>query len=357
MNSLNPVQKNVTGRFPRYVAGGIDPNDFNRILPTVNSWDDWMTSLLEYGHERIGLAEAALEQGHAFSAGNAFVQASIYYHFGQIAYFENDERKLEASRLSVEAFCRGAALIDPPAQRLEIPFRGISLVANLRVPTGSGRPGCVFLLPGVDSSKEEMYTFEAFFLDRGMATLAFEGPGQGETRPKLGMIDDYEAALSTAIDHLETHCPMIDSDRIAVYGRSMGGYLAPRAAAFEPRIRAVISAGGIYDLTNWDQIPTHVQHNFRHAWGLATLAEARNRAPSVSLQGIVENVRCPFLIVHSGHDQAFPSEGAHRMAQEAQGPTKLVIYEEGTHVCDNITYKYRPLVADWTCDQLTSLQD
>lgn len=357
MTDMNPVQANVLGRFPRYVAGGIDPNDFNRILPNVDSWDSWLSQMIAFADERVVLAEAALSKERHLSAGNAFIQAAAYYHFAQIAYFEDDVRKLEASKMSVNSFKKGAALVRPPVERLEVPFDGINLVGNLRVPTGQRPAGCVFLLPGVDSSKEEMHSFEAYFLERGLATLAFEGPGQGETRSKLPMIDDYERALSTMIDHLASNAPMVDADRIVVYGRSMGGYLAPRAAAFEPRIKAVVSAGGIYDLSYWDRLPEHVKHNFRHAWGLATLDEARARAPKVSLEGIASQVACPFLIIHSGQDKAFPPEGAYRMADEAGGPTQLVIYDEGTHVCDNITYKYRPLVADWACEQLSSSND
>lgn len=352
--TLNPVQSNLRGRFPRYVAGGFDANDFERILPGVTTWDSWVDACQVFGDERIELAEDALERGRPLSAGEAFVQAAILYHFAQIAYFESDERKHRMEDQSVAAYKRGLALVDPPIERLEIPFDGIDLVGHLRMPTtGAQRPGCVFLLPGVDSSKEEMHTLELVFLRRGIATFAFEGPGQGEVRRVLPMIDDYERALSTAIDALQVRSGL-DGDRIGVYGRSMGGYLAPKCAAHDDRIRAVVSAGGIYDLSYFDGIPEHVQHNFRNAWGLETLAEASRRARTVSLSGVVEQVRCPFLIVHSGHDKVFPPSGAYRMAEESTAPTQLVIYEEGTHVCDNITYKYRPLVADWMAEQLAA---
>jgi alpha-beta hydrolase superfamily lysophospholipase len=356
MNSLNAVQQNVSKRFPRYVAGGMDPNDFERILPLVDSWDRWLDLLRQFGDERVQLAEQATREGHRLTAAEAFVQAALYYHFGQLAYFENDVRKQQMRNLSVKTFQRGSGWIDPPVKRLEISYEGVRLVGHLRVPKGFAKPGGVFLLPGVDSTKEEMHTFEKYFLDRGVATLAFEGPGQGETVDVLAMTEDYERALSVTIDFLEKEVHEIDATRLAVYGRSMGGHLAPRAAAFEPRIKAVISAGGIYDLSYWDKLPTGVKHNFRYAWRLKTLEEAARRARRVSLEGIVEKIQCPFLVLHSGQDATFPPEGARRMAKEARCPTQLVIYEEGTHVCDNITYKYRPLVADWTADQLSRVR-
>jgi dienelactone hydrolase len=357
MNNLNAIQQNVKGRFPRYVAGGIDANDFERILPRVDSWDSWLDLLHQFGDERLQLAEGALEQGHRLTAGEYFVQAALYFHFAQLAYFENDDRKLHMRELSIRTFRNSLELIDPPIRRLEIPFEDITLNAHLRLPRIPKKPGCIFLLPGVDSTKEEMHTFEKVFLDRGIATLSFEGPGQGETWKAMPLVDDYERALIVGIDYLQKQVHEIDAEKIAVYGRSMGGYLAPRSAAFEARIKAVISAGGLYDFSHWEQIPTHVKHNFRYAWKLKTIAEAGQRAKNISLQGLIEKIKCPLLIIHSEKDLAFPSEGAKRMAAEAKGHARLVIYKEGTHVCDNITYKYRPFVADWTFDQLYGFKE
>src|SRR5690606_34565573 len=126
-------------------------------------------------------------------------------------------------------------------------FRSVDLVANVRVPCGRPKTAAVILLPGVDSTKEEMITFERVFHRRGLATVAFEGPGQGEAGEKMPLIEDYEASVSALIEALDG-VPSLDTARLGLYGRSMGGYLAPRVAALEPRIRAVTSAGGPFDL-------------------------------------------------------------------------------------------------------------
>ncbi len=40
-------------------------------------------------------------------------------------------------------------------------------------------------------------------------------------------------------------------------------------------------------------------------------------------------------------------EHAYRVEKEVKGPTTAVVYEEGVHVCNNVQYKARPIIADW----------
>ena len=84
------------------------------------------------------------------------------------------------------------------------------------------------------------------FLRRGMATFTFDGPGQGETWFQGGMIVDFERATSAVIDYLDK-LSQVDANRLGVFGPSMGGYLAPRSAACDTRIKACTFAGGMYD--------------------------------------------------------------------------------------------------------------
>jgi 2,6-dihydroxypseudooxynicotine hydrolase len=269
-----------------------------------------------------------------------------------LGYFEDIDRKLELKKKSMETYARGLDFVIPPIKKLEIPYDGIKMAAHLRLPSEQGHFPLIICLPGVDSTKEEYHAFTEVFLKRGLATLVLEGPGQGETWFSRVMTEDYEVGISTAIDYIET-IPQIDTNKIAMYGRSMGGHLAPRVAARDSRLKAVVSAGGIYEMSYWDGLADSVKHNFRHAWGYETFEEARERAIQTTLEGIIPKIKCPFLIVHSRNDKSFPASGAERMKSEAKCETELLIYEEGTHVADNIRYKYQRYVSDWF---LTKLQ-
>lgn len=346
------IAKSLWGRSPRYFAGGMDPNDFVKIIEKVETWDDWVNGVEAYAAERKELAEKALGNKKLVSAGEYFIESGIYYHYAMLGYFEDIDRKLELKKKSMEIYERGLDLDIPPIKKLEIPYDGIKMAAHLRLPSEQGHFPLIICLPGVDSTKEEYHAFTEVFLKRGIATLVLEGPGQGETWFSRVMTNDYEIGISTAIDYIET-IPEIDKNKIAMYGRSMGGHLAPRVAARDSRLKAVVSAGGIYEMSYWDGLAEGVKHNFRHAWGYDTFDEARERAMQTTLEGIIPKIQCPFLIVHSRNDKSFPAAGAERMKAEAKCETELLIYEEGTHVADNIRYKYQRYVSDWI---LTKLQ-
>jgi 2,6-dihydroxypseudooxynicotine hydrolase len=81
------------------------------------------------------------------------------------------------------------------------------------------------------------------------------------------------------------------------------------------------------------------------------VADARERAAALSLAGVAERIEQPCLVVAGGRDRVIGSEQSKRIAEEAPGG-EWVLYEEGTHVCNNIPFKYRPLVADWLRDWL-----
>src|SRR5512145_1304181 len=129
------------------------------------------------------------------------------------------------------------------------------MVANLRRPTGHNRPPLVLLLPGLDSTKEEFFNWENVFLQRGMATFSLDGPGQGEGGYAGHIRPDYEHAVAAALNALAGR-QELDLERVGAVGVSLGGYYAPRAAAFEPRLRAAAAIGGPYDFGEcWPNLP------------------------------------------------------------------------------------------------------
>src|SRR5438128_2431275 len=82
--------------------------------------------------------------------------------------------------------------------------------------------------------------YEDIFLQRGMATLSFDGPGQGEAEYDMPIRGDYEAPVQAVIDYVKSRDDL-DPDRIGIMGVSLGGYYSARAAAFDKRITACLS--------------------------------------------------------------------------------------------------------------------
>ena len=339
---------------PRFVTQGVDPNDFRRVISKLERWEDWLEAWSRHGDSHDSLAAEAAAAGRDRSAGEAYVRAALSHHFAKFVWVLDMDKHRQATRRSVESLRRAHRLLDPTAERIEIPFEGASLVGNLRRPGGQARPPLVLLLPGLDSTKEEFFHWEQVFLDRGLATFSLDGPGQGETGYALPLRHDYEVPVRAAIDHLSARAD-VDLERLGVVGVSLGGYYAPRAAAFEPRIRAVVAVAGAYDMgPRFDERPLISRQAFQQYSHSADLDEAREKAMSICLQGIAELVEQPMLVVTGKLDRLVPWEETRRIAEDAPR-AEFVAYDEGNHVCNNLPYLYRPLAADWIGEQLRSL--
>jgi 2,6-dihydroxypseudooxynicotine hydrolase len=301
----------------------------------------------------LALADEALQRDYGITAGEAFRRAAIYYHTGQSGYYEDPEEKYRIQQLQQAAYRKALPRLQPPGRELPIPFEGITLQAVLRLPPNVKEPPCVILNAGGDSTKEEFSTLEEEFLKRGLATLSYDGPGQSTTWKKMKLRPDFEKAVAAVIDELVRQ-EEIDPDRIGIWGRSFGGYSAPRAASFDARLKACISIGGFFDMAEtWPNFPAAAQEILCFAFGAASVEQAREMAAAYTLKGILQNLRCPFLVVHSGMDDVCPVEASERMQREAKGKATLKVFPEGNHVCDNIAYKVRPLMADWMAEQLS----
>jgi 2,6-dihydroxypseudooxynicotine hydrolase len=242
--------------------------------------------------------------------------------------------------------------LDPPAKRLEIPFERRFIPCNLRLIKGASRPPLVLIVPGLDSSKEELYAIEEDFLQRGMATLTVDGPGQSENSVHFAIRPNWETVITPLLDELARHELGVDLDRVGLMGISMGAIYGPRAAAHEKRLRALVALAGPYNLGEcWDALNPLTKGGYVFYTKSTGEIEARRKADGLNLEGVLGQVTQPMLVIHGARDRLFPPAQAERIAREAPHAT-LVMYPDGNHVCNNIAYKYRPLMADWMAEQL-----
>jgi dipeptidyl aminopeptidase/acylaminoacyl peptidase len=342
---------------PRFVLQGVPLTDFQEVTDGIEQWEQWCAAWSQRAGVHRDLAERAEAGGHLLTAGEHFTRAGLCYHFAKFL-FVNDIDQMRAAHEAAVA-CRTAALpyINPPGQRVEIPFEGTVLPGNLRLPAeGEGaRLPLLLMVPGLDSTKEEMHSTESLFLDRGVATLAFDGPGQGEAEYDLTIRGDYEVPVGAIIDWAEQRDD-IDPDRIAIWGVSLGGYYAPRAAAFDSRLKACIALAGPYDFADeWDNLPALTREAFRVRSGAANEQEARGNAAALSLNGVAERIACPLLVIFGKQDRLIGYQAAERLAAEASGPTTLWMIEDGNHGATNRAYRFRPQSADWLVDTLSAI--
>jgi dienelactone hydrolase len=336
---------------PRFIANGTDYVDFQATLSRIASWDDWCRQwgVTAAGYEVI--AERAERKGRRLTAAGAWRRAGLCWHWGKFVFTEHPEEQRAAHERAVACYARGAWALDPPAERVEVPYQGTRLAAYLRLPAGSGSAPAVLMIPGLDSVKEELQATAAYFLERGMATLAVDGPGQGEAEYDLPIEPAYERVVAACFDWLQAR-DGIDAERLGVFGVSLGGYYAARAAAFEPRARASVALAGPYDFGDgWDDLPVLTRAAFQRRSGAATPSEARRRASELTLAGASRLITRPLLIAFGRQDRLISYRHAERLAAEAPG-AELVMFDDGNHGLTNHVYESRTLMADWLAERL-----
>jgi 2,6-dihydroxypseudooxynicotine hydrolase len=351
--SSDPLVKSAVSHWgPRFVGSGVTYADFQEVMATIATWDDWCAAWSKRAAVHEALGREALAGKHLFSAGEHLQRAGVYYHFAAFL-FVHDQAQMRAAHTRAIA-CRNDALphIRPAGERVEIPYEGRNLVGILRKPEGVARPPVIAMALGLDSHKEESDAHEQPYLQRGMATLVFEGPGQGECQYDLPIRGDYEVPFAAVLDYIETRKDL-DSNRVALWGVSLGGYYAPRAAAFDKRAKACIALGGPFDMAAcFDGLPELTRETFRVRSKSATREEAKRKAATLTLEGIGQNITCPIYIMNGRNDTLLPAADAERLAREVKGPVFLNIIENGNHVASNRAYCWRAQSADWVAEQL-----
>ncbi|MFF2045933.1 alpha/beta hydrolase family protein [Kitasatospora sp. NPDC058170] len=232
--------------------------DFGEVVSTgeritEGDYASWYTEWLATADRVSGQAEKALAAGHRVSARDGFLRASNYYRSAEFFLHGHpcDPRHDHAYDRSVACFRAAAALFTPIIEPVEIPYEGTTLPGYLYRVDDSGTPRPTLIMHnGFDGTAEELHFFGAMAgVERGYTVLVFDGPGMPGPRHHEGLVfrPDWENVITPVVDFAET-LPDVDADRIALLGISMGGILAPRAAAFEHRLAALIAVDGLYDL-------------------------------------------------------------------------------------------------------------
>jgi dienelactone hydrolase len=345
------VQAAVDHWAPRFVQAGVDYNDFVATTGRIERWDDWLDAWCTNADMHGGLAEEAATKERRLTAGEAWARATVAYHFAKFVWVVDPGRSRAAADKAVAAMAKTHEYLDPEAERIEVPLDGGRVVGNLRRPAGEQRPPLVLLVPGLDSTKEEFFRLENVFLDRGMATLSMDGPGQGESGYELPIRADYDVAVTAVLDAIAARTDL-DLDRVGLFGVSLGGYYAPRVLAFEPRVKAGVGLSGPYRFSDiWDQVPPQTRETFVAKSFASDDDEGRAKAAELDLSGVAERIRQPYLAITGKLDRLIPWEQTERAAREAPDGTFL-LHEDGNHGCANVPYKTRPVAADWLRERL-----
>ena len=345
--------------------GGGDVFDIARAMSNVAAGDKdtWEREWLALAEKTEARADAALAAGHHGTARQYFFHASNYYRMSDVLLTIAEESKRGERFRKSQAMFRAAAKLNPTKIEVISVRCGDEIYDGYFCHPVVPKPGkwpAVLFLGGADAYAEEIYFGGKQMLERGWAMLLVDTPGRGSSMYLKGIKTrpDYEVPGKSCIDYLVSR-PEVDANRVALLGISMAGYYAPRLAAFEKRLKALVAWSGCYsildDLYDWC---VHLQPVCQRLLGGVSHEEARRQLKDFSMAGIAKNITCPTLITHGDKDTLMSVEGAKRLFEEIGAKDKtLKIYGEqdggGRIHCSHDYWAHNlPYMLDWLEERL-----
>ncbi len=357
-----------------------DIDDASRELRPIAAKNDddaarkWFANWNGLGEKLERLAKADEAKGRGISAGEKYRRAAIYYIQAERMQGPHFEPRKAAFAKFLDCFSRHIALTGKSWQRCEVPYQGVGLpalyVPALGVKAGQKAP-CMVHFDGLDVNKEiiAMLGVPDALAQRGIATLVVDNPGVGESLRLRGLHNgpNAEEPAAASYDFLEKRGD-IDPQKMGIMALSLGGFHAPRVAAFEPRTACAVAWGAQYD---WGETQRGRRDNPKsalpvpHYWdhvgwvfgakGIDAIVEA---SAKISLRGILDRIRCPILVLHGENDRQIPLDFARRVVAECVNSPRaelevMKLADGGAEHCgiDNAA-PTRELMADWIAETL-----
>lgn len=314
-----------------------------------------------------GIADADYDAGHAESAAAKYRRACAYLITAERMQASDYPPRQQAYADMLSTFARYIESSGDPCEMVDIPYADSHYPALFcsAATADNPTPPCMVFCNGLDSVKEMVFLvgLPAALRARGISCLIVDQPGVGGALRlnKLPAIVETEIWAGRAVDWLETRAD-VASDRIGMMGWSLGGYYAPRAAAFEKRFKLCVAWGANHE---WGLVQQRrrrnegenpVPHYWAHVmwvWGQDRLDDFMALSERITLTGVVERIDVPFLVVHGENDRQIPVEYAHRSHEQAvrspRADLKIFTAREGgvEHCSADNMEPVRSYIADW----------
>jgi alpha-beta hydrolase superfamily lysophospholipase len=346
---LIPVADLVAANRTRATAAGIDPNQYERVTRSLVDAADWNPAFMTAAAEHRRGGDQAAAGLRSESAGEAYIQAALFSHFASTWPNPNRKAHRQAIQEAARAYRAALAHRDPDARWFEGREREPAFVGVLRRPKDASNPPLVLLISGLDSGKEEFNYVSQALLARGLATFAFDGPGQGELSAETTIEPEYQRVTARVLDALQATAGLgVDLQRVGAIALSLGGFYGLKAAAAEPRIGALATVSGVCRLP-WEALPPVVTETLIQR--CSDKRAAQTFAATVDSGALAAGLHKPLLVVAGGEDPIPAPEEAKQLTDTAPS-AELLFVAEGDHLLANSQWQWLGHTCDWLTERL-----
>lgn len=324
----------IEGTRTRAVSAGIDPAEYATVTAELHSLEDWQPHLRARAHAHSVRAEGEFSHGDHRVAAESHLTAALWSHFATTIPGPDRDGHIE----SAQSYRTALQGIDPGAEWIH----GPDFLAVLRRPALVDNPPLALVVPGLDSSITEFHTISEALLSSGVATLAIDGPGQGELAPLTSPTPDYHLVIRQVLDALG-RASQIDTDKIGILALSLGGYYGAMTLAHEPRVSAGVLVSGP-SLMTWAELPPFVTHTLSLRTGSEEAAQVF--ADRIDLSSVAASIEQPVLVVDGDADVIPGIVNGEPIAADAELGEYLSI-PGGDHLVANARAAWLPPAVDW----------
>jgi dienelactone hydrolase len=294
---------------------GIDDAMLANVLGGVRHLDDWPTAWEAEGDRHM-------------QEGNHHFAAPCFYVAQRVLLTDS----LLKQRLYDKCLRAYAQLPhDPPIERLSLTHGPNTIAGYLQVPHSNQPVPLVVMVPGITMAKEEMHPYAEPMLRRGVAVCRIDSPRYGETTGMLALGSERNPAA--VAEHL-SHDPRIDTDRIHLFGLSMGGVWALHSAATPTVARSVTTIATPFRPEEYlDELPTMNLTALQHMTGARNFDEVLAVAHAMNLDRVGASIEIPIRAYHGGRDRTVPPSELDRFAMSLSAPVSTQLFERDHHGC------------------------
>lgn len=333
--------------------------DFAAIREKVKKYADIGPAFEAAGRRREAKATAAERDGELVTARQNYFMAAIHYAASQWPHDENNETNLMLNERKRACYTRYGELADHKVEAAWVPFQGKALPGWFHLPPGysGGRLPAVWAIPGMDGFKETgVAMYGDRWLQRGIAVLTLEGPGQYESAVNgihVSMPNWIEAGHAV-MEWLRAR-PEVDPERIGIVGQSMGSFFGTIVAATESRFKACAVMATCLEPgmhTIFEEACPTFKRRFMYMSGFTDEDAFDEFCKTLTWEGHAEKIRAPYLCVAGEADELAPMEHTERLIASLEGPKQLVVYQDCRHSVGNVPSTHlgptaAVLIADW----------
>lgn len=317
-------------------------------------WDEWRMRFSSLGRNYDALAASSKSTAGKVAALRS---AAAAYHFAEFMFFEDAAIKADLRQSVRRCFTKAIANLPTNYESRIVNAGGSEVQIFLFWPheahKDADRLPCVLLSNGLDSMTEvEILSIGEYLLDRGIAILLFESPGQGLDLGIRPLLIEMEAVVADLVSHLSAD-KRIDVDRLGFFGVSFGGYFALRMAETLPKtFRGIVNLSGGPAIAPFSGLPRRLKEDFAFALGSHDPQVLQDRFDALRLAGKTTIDGPDILSIYGRLDDIFPAAELETYASAQGGRHELRVYPTEAHVCMNHLHPNLISASDWMLEKL-----